>query len=714
MPDEEFDLPGKFGSALRHARQLKNRSLLSLGNEISYSKSYLSKIENNKISVKLEFAQACDKALDAGGWLIGTFLADASRDEPPASALPGPAPFDVPPPPGHFTGRNAETTRIVGAIRGRKAGSRAPVVLIHGLPGSGKTALALHVAHLVRAWYPGGCLFADFGDGPGPRAVHSRLLRRLGVPASEIPAEPDEARALYLSVLYRQAVLVIADGVTRAGQVTALVPASSRCAVIATSRRRLDALDDGVPVPLGPLAPDDASDLIRAVSGRSDLGADADVRRMAAACGGLPLALRVAAVKARDPRRDAAQLAGLLQNPATAWQQLDDGERSVRRALEASVGALPGNSRQTLAALALHPAETAASHPVAWLAGRSPRAIDDDFAELAAHDLITVSTDGRARPHGLVRGLAPEAAGLDDPSRRKALRRLIAGYARTAMAADSAMVPLRFRPARPVRPREAEGDVATLSFGSLAQAVEWCRGEAELIPRLCSLALEQGLDEECWRLAYAMRDYFFAAKSFGPWVDSHRIALRGAEHHGDPWAQAVTRNNLGLAYVEQGRITEAEAQYAQALVLLRSLDDDHGIATTLGHQAWANHAAGRHDAAIALAGEAMELNRRHDNQRSLAIMCRTTALAHSSTGRHGEALNLLDECAKILSGIDSPLELAMLFNCLGEVHRAMGDLDEAITLHAQAAGYASACGAAGEQARAIRGQQVSGAGASAS
>jgi tetratricopeptide (TPR) repeat protein/transcriptional regulator with XRE-family HTH domain len=699
VPGEELERPTGFGRALREARQHKGLPQVRLGRMVGYSKGHLSKIENGRVAVVgLEVAELFDRTLGAGGRLTEAFLADEPADVPSAGPLAAAGPFDVPPPPGHFVGRDAEIARIAGAIRGQAKASRAPVVLIHGMPGVGKTALALRVAHLARDWYRDGCLYVDFGDGQGPAgSVHGRLLRRLGVPAGELPPEPEEARSRYLSEVCRRDVLIVADGVISAGQVAALVPASSGCAVIATSRRRLDALDDCLPLLVGPLADDDAADLLRAVSGRNDLGSDADVRRLATACGGLPLALRIAAVKARGSRRGAARLADLLERPATTWRQLDDGERSVQRTLRDGCGALPDSSRRTLAALALHPAEAVASHPAAWLAGSSPETVEDDFAELAAHGLVTVDTDGRARPHALVRALA---AGTSVPAGQEALRRLIAGYARTAMAADGALVPQRFRP------HDTDGDitVAPLSFGDPARAMAWCRAEAGIIPQLCSLALERGLYEECWRLAYAMRDYFFAARALRPWTESHRVALLAAERRGDHWARAVTRSNLGMAYVEQGRIAEAQAQYGQALELLRAQGNHCGVAATLGHQAWASHAAGRHDAAIALAGEAMKLHREHDNQRSVAIMCRTAALAHSAAGRHDNALDLLDECDEILSGFGLVLDLAMTLNCRGEVRYATGHYDEAAALHDQAAEHSEACGGTGELARAVRGK----------
>jgi tetratricopeptide (TPR) repeat protein len=676
-------------------------SLRALGLKVHYSKGHLSKIENDIVPASLELAGACDVALDAEGRLTAAFAADRMRQAPLAGTRIGAAgaPFDIPPPPSHFTGRESEVALVIDAIRVPEHSGRAPVVLIYGMPGVGKTALALQVAQAAGSLFPGGCLYVDFSAG-GP-ARHDYLLRRLGVPPDEIPAEPAEARALYLAVLYRRSVLIVADGVTSSRQVAALVSASPACAVIATSRHQLPALDDCRALLVPPLAPAPAATLLRSVSGQADFGPDAEVRRIAAACGGLPLALRVAAVTARRTRCDAAELANLLEDVETIWPELDDGERSVYQELLADFETLPAGARRTVAVLALHPGQSVGRHPAAWLAGTSPQAVGADVSELLERDLITVDPDGGARLRVLPRRLAAGiAAGLDERSRHEALHRLVAGYARTAAAADAALVPLRFQPPEP----DSKATVTGSSFDARAEAMAWCRAEADLVPRLCALALEQGLDEDCWRLAHAMRDYFFTVKAVEPWVASHRTALLATERCGDLWAQATTRNNLGMALVEQGRTDAADMQYRQALKLLRTLDDDRGVATTLGHQAWANYAAGRATVAIALAEQARRLNRRHDDRRALAIMNRTAALAYARTGQFHRAQALLGECGEILAELDLPLDVAMLLNCLGELHCAMGHFDQGRSWHVMAEERSAACGGTGEHARAVQGQ----------
>ena len=604
MPGEGIDKAGTFGEELRQARRSRGVSLRDLGLLVHYSKGHLSKLENNVTPASLDLAEACDSALRADGRLTAAFLADLSRLMPVSgtgahtSGMAQPdVPFDIPPPPSHFVGREAETSDVIEAIFAARDLCRAPVVLIHGRPGIGKTALAAQVAHTARTRYPGGCLFVDFGSLEDGAPLHARLLRRLGVPLDDIPDEPTEARALYLSVLYRRHVLILADGVTSSAQVTELVPASPGCAVIATSRRRLDALDDCLPILLAPLRPADAVTLFRHVSGLSEQIREEDLLRVAAACDHLPLAVRVAAARARQSGRDVGELAELLEDPATAWPELDDGERSVLRTLREEYDALPDGGRHMLAMLALHPGETVVQQQVSWMTGGPPRAVAADFGVLHRHDLVTLGPDRRAVAHGLVRRLAVTIADqVGDGVRADSVRRLVAGYARTSTATDTVITGSRYR-------SPAGDDQQTASSGELAAGMAWCRAEAAQVPRLRSLALELGRHADFWRLAYVMCDYFFTVKAFAPWIASHQVALLAAEHGGDLWAPAAAGNNLGMTYAEEGQVAAAPVQHQHALTLMRTFD-------------------------------------------------RTVALAYPRTGQHQEALGHLAECQAILAELE--------------------------------------------------------------
>ncbi|MFI5672453.1 BTAD domain-containing putative transcriptional regulator [Streptomyces sp. NPDC051704] len=118
-----------------------------------------------------------------------------------------------------------------------------PVLVITGPGGAGKRALAARVADGVAHRFPDGRLSADLRTwgpvpaGPGPLLAH--LLQALAVPASRIPADPDERAALYRSALAGRRVLVVLHGARDAAQVTPLLPGGPGSAVLLTTRSRV-------------------------------------------------------------------------------------------------------------------------------------------------------------------------------------------------------------------------------------------------------------------------------------------------------------------------------------------------------------------------------------------------------------------------------------------------------------------------------------------
>ena len=121
------------------------------------------------------------------------------------------------------------------------------IAAIHGMVGVGKTALAVHWGHLIARKFPDGQLYTDL-RGHSPRAAMTpgealgRQLRALGVPDRQIPAEEEEEAALYRSLLAGRRVLVVLDNAATPEQVRPLLPGSSGCMAVVTSRCRLSGL----------------------------------------------------------------------------------------------------------------------------------------------------------------------------------------------------------------------------------------------------------------------------------------------------------------------------------------------------------------------------------------------------------------------------------------------------------------------------------------
>jgi len=207
---------------------------------------------------------------------------------------------------GVFTGRAEEIARLAGFLRGGPGTAR--VAVVSGMAGVGKTTLAVHLAHGLADEFPDGTLFADLrGFDPSRRATSAdevlrRFLGELGVAQSAQPAGFDARVALYRSLLAVRRMLIVVDNVRDSAQALPLLPGSRGSAAIVTSRDRLAGLVVGagaMPVALAPMTDPDARLYLAQRLGCERVAGEPDaVRRILAACGGLPMALAVCTARA--------------------------------------------------------------------------------------------------------------------------------------------------------------------------------------------------------------------------------------------------------------------------------------------------------------------------------------------------------------------------------------------------------------------------------
>ena len=176
--------------------------------------------------------------------------------------------YSLPPDTSAFTGREEELDRITAVVkRGATAGGVVAICPIGGMPGVGKTALAVHAAHLLRHQFPDRQLFVDLhAHTPGhdpvtPQAALAGLLTATGVDAPP-PPRPDGRAALWRDRMAGQRVLLVLDNAASSAQVAPLLPGGDSCLVLVTSRRHLGDLPGAVPGPAeGPAARRGAGDV---------------------------------------------------------------------------------------------------------------------------------------------------------------------------------------------------------------------------------------------------------------------------------------------------------------------------------------------------------------------------------------------------------------------------------------------------------------------
>ncbi|SOD65580.1 DNA-binding transcriptional activator of the SARP family [Streptomyces zhaozhouensis] len=212
------------------------------------------------------------------------------------------APAELPPPPADFVGRGAELARVVevaGQGHAGGGGSEAVrVVVVTGGVGSGKTAAVVQAAHRLRDSYPDGQLFATLhrpdGSAVPPREALTSLLLSFGHPGQWLPEGVEDLARLYRSWTSRRRMLVVLDDAYCPQQARPLLPSSAGCAVLLTSRWRLEGLPGDVTrVPLTGLPTGEAVDLLGRLAGERLIARELpEAAELARLYGGLPLALR--------------------------------------------------------------------------------------------------------------------------------------------------------------------------------------------------------------------------------------------------------------------------------------------------------------------------------------------------------------------------------------------------------------------------------------
>jgi DNA-binding SARP family transcriptional activator len=246
----------------------------------------------------------------------------------PLRQLPAPLP--------DFTGRRAETIALLSRL---SAGRQ--VVVLRGIAGQGKTALAVHAAQLAVPSFPDGQMWVELGGCTDPRdpqeVLGQLIVWALGHPAPSLPPAGPEREALYRSLLAGRRVLVVADGATSADQVRPLLPGTAGSCVLVTTRSRWR-LDGAAVQELPAMRSADAVELLALTAGRDRIETDLpSAESIAASCGYLPLAIRIVGWQlAGDQLFALPELADALADPDGLPAALTFADESVTAGLLAS------------------------------------------------------------------------------------------------------------------------------------------------------------------------------------------------------------------------------------------------------------------------------------------------------------------------------------------------------------------------------------------
>ncbi|MGW1912685.1 BTAD domain-containing putative transcriptional regulator [Streptomyces sp. NPDC002076] len=584
--------------------------------------------------------------------------------EPPAVAVrPAQLPASVP----DFTGRAsfvAELSEVLSsASESVDAGGRVMAVsALAGIGGVGKTTLAVHVAHRARAAFPDGQLYVDLqGAGPRPaepETVLGSFLRALGTADSAIPDSLEERSALYRSVLDGRRVLVLLDNAKDAAQVRPLLPGTEGCAALVTSRVRMVDLAGAHLVDLDVMSPDEALALFTKIVGEERVAAEREAALdVVAACGFLPLAIRIAASRLAARRTwTVSVLAAKLADERRRLDELQAGDLAVKATFELGYGQLEPAQARAFRLLGLADGPDISLAAAAAVLDLPAEETEDLLESLVDTSLLESAAPGRYRFHDLVRLYARACAERDEqpPSEREAaMSRLLDFYLATA-AQVYAMERPGDRLVDHMEPTEYPG----LNFEDRHRAQDWLYAEAVSLLACVQQFARPGTLPRAIDLLWAAVDLTESGANSREYDAAAIALLDAARSCGDRRAEVRASVVLANAHQLSGRFAEADESARESLRLGNSFSDPLA-------RCWAANIRGamafyqrRYDNAEEHLKQALEDFRDcGDRAGEASVLCNLSRI-HVVTGRPQSAVELAQQGVDMYEGLGHAVKTA--------------------------------------------------------
>ncbi|MCT9089791.1 tetratricopeptide repeat protein [Streptomyces sp. ASQP_92] len=596
-------------------------------------------------------------------------------------------PLDVP----DFVGRADALAEIAGLLDGSTA-KRAPVAVIVGGPGVGKSCLVTHAARLASDCFPDGQLYLNLAatsDEPrDPGLMLAEALRALSIAGSAIPNSLFERAALYRSLLVDRRMLVVLDDAGHADQVLPLLPGADGCAVLITSRTLLTQLPGARHIDLDVLSPPEARELFTGIVGRDRVERESDeADAILDCCGNLPLAIRIASGKLTGrPAWSLRVLRERIEDESRRLAELRIGDLSVRASVELSLRLLPADAVRALSLLGLLGAYTLPGWVVGPLLDRPDGEevldilVDASLVRLVATDALG---EPRYRLHDLIRTCAVEiAAPLATADKRDAIVRVLAVWLDLVRRGTDRLPGGLLAAPRGSAPRRSLPDAIVERL--MADAFGWFDAERDNLLGAVKLAVDWGLDELAWELAAGTATYYDHRCLYQDWQHGHRLALDAAEAAGNAPGAAVLLRGLGQLHIYQDEYDRATRALESSIELCRDTGDKRGEALSLATLSTVSRVQGRDDEALDRVEEALAIAVGEGDRSIEAQLSCSMGVMRLMQGELDEAESWFTGALRLAGELEDEHRVAVVLRRFSRLHDRRSDPDEALSCLGQA------------------------------
>jgi DNA-binding SARP family transcriptional activator/tetratricopeptide (TPR) repeat protein len=562
------------------------------------------------------------------------------------------------------------------------------IVVIVGRPGVGKSAMATHIGHRVAEVFPDGQLYCDLRgirpDAAAAADVLGRFLLALGIPGPMLPVGLHERIELYRTLLASRRVLIVLDDAVTESQVLPLLPGSSSCAVIITTRTRLTGVPGARQVELDVLDATQSLVLLRQMIGAQRMDREPEAAAaLVRTVGGLPLALRIIGARlAARPHWTIASMVHRLANERRRLDELSHGDMTIRASLTLTYDSLDRSSRRLFGLLSMAEGVTLPS----WSAGAM---LDDDrglpsdllepLVDVQMLDVAAVESTGefRYRYQDIVRLFARErlAVEIEQGEQVAALERLMGGWLAIVEQAHRRIYGGDFTVLHGTAPRwQPPVDYVAQV---LADPLDWMDAEQANLCAAVSQAARAGLVEASWDLAVTLVTLFEARGYLDDWERTHEDALAATRLAGNTRGTAALLSSLGTLHITRGQPARSRDMLGTALSIFEQIDDPRGLALCHRDLALLDQQAGDDETAIAGYDLALHHYARVDDVVGRAIVLTQSA---SILTRHGDIATAhlrLGEAMELYRTVGYAGGIAHTLRRIGQVQLMSGEHETA-------------------------------------
>jgi tetratricopeptide (TPR) repeat protein len=609
-----------------------------------------------------------------------------------------PTPYMLPQDIGDFTGREDYIAQIEATL------DRGKIAAIAGIPGVGKSALAIRVAYRLKDRYPDAQLYVNlYGQDPQSaletKTVLIRFLTALtGRDESHLATDLEGLKGQYRSILATKQALIILDNARDESQIRDLLPSNCKCAVVVTSRSRLTGLPGVGSIDLEPMAVGINGELGEAELLFQEILQDGKrvdaelpaVREIVNLCGGLPIAIRITAATLDRQiwaRKSLQVYAKELSIESTRLSKLENenvekaipGQGSVRASFNLSYQGLTEEDRQLFRWAGGLTGVNFGLAVLVKVMEREESQIEAGLGRLLEAQVLELRGDNRFGWHDLMRLFAK--AQLTDAERETVLDRGLTWYCEQADFWNNGLNPVR---CRQLAQKWAVGKENTAEEWEQilpTMALDWFAAEQDNWVDVVKDLTQIPRSDDAIALAANLASFFNLRGIWDDWATTHKLVKNCARQARNLTGICTTLNNLGLVYGRQGKWEKAISCYQEALKICQQLGDLYRTAPSLMNLGIMYKNQGKWEKAIDCYQKSLKIcNQLGDSQGAAGILM-ALGTVYDAQSKWDQAIDCYRESLEIKEKLGDLHGKSQLLNNIGLVYRNQGKWEEAISLH---------------------------------